>query len=212
MSQVGLTISNPTKAIYLNAFALGQNIVLQIMATWVCLSTYLLTCPLWNCSIQKAHSSERLQSNKPVWNSHAKKYIFLFRKEKKRKMNDFNLPSRHAKFYVASTSIWRYDAMWTLNRRRRSIWRVIFFDEVKKIHAFFNKIERKAPSETLGKWTITLHGNKLDERTPVDKSSKYTIKAKLTTILGSLTIKLGEINVTLEQAGTNIKNFYEFLW
>ena len=42
MLQVGLTISNPTEAMYLNAFALGQNIVLQIMATWVCLSTYLL--------------------------------------------------------------------------------------------------------------------------------------------------------------------------
>ena len=55
----------------------------------------------------------------------------------------------------------------------------------KKIHAFLNKIERTVPSETLGKRTIVLHGNKLVERIHVDKSSKYAIKGKLTTSLGS---------------------------
>ena len=34
----------------------------------------------------------------------------------------------------------------------------------KIIHVFSNKIERTAPSETLGKRTIGLHGNKLDGR------------------------------------------------
>ena len=37
-----LNMSNPTEAIYLNIFALAQNIELQLMATWVHLSTYLL--------------------------------------------------------------------------------------------------------------------------------------------------------------------------
>ena len=37
-----LNISNFIEAIYFDAFALGQNIDLQIMATWVHLSTYLL--------------------------------------------------------------------------------------------------------------------------------------------------------------------------
>ena len=50
---------------------------------------------------------------------------------------------------------------------------------------FLTKLKKTAPSETLGKRTIALHGNKLDERIPVDKSSKYAIRGKLTTILGS---------------------------
>ena len=37
-----LNIYNPIKAIYVNAFALGQITELQIMAIWVHLSTYLL--------------------------------------------------------------------------------------------------------------------------------------------------------------------------
>ena len=37
-----LNISNPIEAMYLNAFALRQNIELQIIATLVHLSTYLL--------------------------------------------------------------------------------------------------------------------------------------------------------------------------
>ena len=37
-----LNISNPIEAIYLNIFALVQNIELQLMATWVHLSTHLL--------------------------------------------------------------------------------------------------------------------------------------------------------------------------
>ena len=60
------------------------------------------------------------------------------------------------------------------------------FNWWSKIIFFFNKIERKAPYETLGKRTIVLHGNKLDERIHIVKSLKYTIKGKLTTIfLGS---------------------------
>ena len=35
--------SNPTEVIYLNLFALVQNIELEIIATWVHLSTYLLS-------------------------------------------------------------------------------------------------------------------------------------------------------------------------
>ena len=53
------------------------------------------------------------------------------------------------------------------------------------MHAFLNKIERTAPFETLGKRAIVLHGNKLDKKIHVDKSSTYGIKGKLTTILGS---------------------------
>ena len=37
-----LNISNPIEAIYLNVFALDQNIELQIMATWVHLATHHL--------------------------------------------------------------------------------------------------------------------------------------------------------------------------
>ena len=37
-----LNISNPIEAIYLNIFAHVQNIELQLMATWVHLSTHLL--------------------------------------------------------------------------------------------------------------------------------------------------------------------------
>lgn len=37
-----INISNPIEVIYLNLFALGQNIALQIMKTWIHLSTYLL--------------------------------------------------------------------------------------------------------------------------------------------------------------------------
>ena len=37
-----LNISNPIEAIYLNIFALVQNIELQLMATWVHLSLHLL--------------------------------------------------------------------------------------------------------------------------------------------------------------------------
>ena len=55
----------------------------------------------------------------------------------------------------------------------------------KIIHAFYNKIERAAPSEILGKRTIVLHGNRLAKRFHVDKSSKYAIKGKLTKILDS---------------------------
>ena len=50
----------------------------------------------------------------------------------------------------------------------------------KIMHVFFNKIERTAPSETLGKRTIGLHGNKLDERIHADKTSKCAIRGKLT--------------------------------
>ena len=63
----------------------------------------------------------------------------------------------------------------------------------KIIHAFYNKIERAAPSEILGKRTIVLHGNRLAKRLHVDKSSKYAIKGKLTKILGSQTMKFGVV-------------------
>ena len=49
----------------------------------------------------------------------------------------------------------------------------------------FDKIETTTPSETLGKRTIVLHENKLDEKIHVDKSSKYANKGNLTTILYS---------------------------
>ena len=52
------------------------------------------------------------------------------------------------------------------------------------IHAFSNKIERKASSETLRKRTIVLHGNKLDKRIHIGVSSNYAINEKITTILG----------------------------
>ena len=55
----------------------------------------------------------------------------------------------------------------------------------KIILSLFNKIERTAPFETSGKRAIVFHGNKLDERIHLDKFSKYAIKGKLTTILGS---------------------------
>ena len=42
----------------------------------------------------------------------------------------------------------------------------------KIMNAFFNKIDRTTPSETLGKRTILLHGKKLVERFHVDKFSK----------------------------------------
>ena len=60
----------------------------------------------------------------------------------------------------------------------------IKFQRWKTIHALINKIGRKAPSETLGKNTLVLHGDKLDEKIHLDKSSKYTAKGKLTKILG----------------------------
>ena len=41
---------------------------------------------------------------------------------------------------------------------------------------FVNKIERKAPSQTFRKRTTVLHGNKLDKKNHIDKSSKYAIK------------------------------------
>ena len=50
---------------------------------------------------------------------------------------------------------------------------------------FFNQIEGTALSEILGKRATVPHGNNFDERIQVDKSSKYAIKGKLTTILGS---------------------------
>ena len=59
------------EAKYLNKFALAQYIQLQLMATWSYLSTFLLfiiNFPLSICSIQKTQSSERLQSNIPMWN------------------------------------------------------------------------------------------------------------------------------------------------
>ena len=46
------------------------------------------------------------------------------------------------------------------------------------IHAFSNKIERKASSETLRKRTIVLHGNKLDKRIHIGVSSNYEINEK----------------------------------
>ena len=50
---------------------------------------------------------------------------------------------------------------------------------------FLNNIEKIAPSETLGKRAIVLHEQKFGERIQVHKSSKYAIKGKLTTNLGS---------------------------
>ena len=52
--------------------------------------------------------------------------------------------------------------------KKPKAWWVILFDEEK----YINKIERTAPSETLEKRTILLHGNKFDERIHVDKFSK----------------------------------------
>ena len=43
---------------------------------------------------------------------------------------------------------------------------------------FFNKSEKTVPSKTLGKRTIVLHRNKLDERIHEDKSSKQFYVAK----------------------------------
>ena len=37
---------------------------------------------------------------------------------------------------------------------------------------FFKKIEKTAPSDTLGKRNIVLHGNKIDEKIQVDKVFK----------------------------------------
>ena len=48
-----------------------------------------------------------------------------------------------------------------------------------------NEIKGAALSETSGKRTIVLNGNKVVERIHVDKSSKYPTKRKLTTIFGS---------------------------
>ena len=50
---------------------------------------------------------------------------------------------------------------------------------------FFNKIERTASSETLGRRNTVLQGNKLVEKTHAGKSSKYAIKGKLTIILSN---------------------------
>ena len=50
---------------------------------------------------------------------------------------------------------------------------------------FFNKIERTASSETLGRRNTVLHGNKLVEKTHAGESSKYAIKGKLTIILSN---------------------------
>ena len=49
----------------------------------------------------------------------------------------------------------------------------------------FDKTEITAPSGTLGKRTIALHGKKFDEKIHVDRSFKYAIKGKLTSILGT---------------------------
>ena len=48
-----------------------------------------------------------------------------------------------------------------------------------------NEIKSAALSETSGKRTIVLNGNKVVERIHVDKSSKSPTKRKLTTIFGS---------------------------
>ena len=48
------------------------------------------------------------------------------------------------------------------------------------IHTFLTKLKNNLRLKT-----IVLHGNKLDEKVHANKSSKYAIKGKLTTILGS---------------------------
>ena len=55
----------------------------------------------------------------------------------------------------------------------------------KIIHAFRNKIQGNVLPEALRKRTISLHENRIDEKLHVDKSAKYEINGKLTTILGS---------------------------
>ena len=88
------------------------------------------------------------------------------------------LSSRHTKFDVPSTSVWGYDVKEGKGLMDNSIW------WSRIIHAFSNKIERKASSETLRKRTIVLHGNKLDKRIHIGVSSNYAINEKITTILG----------------------------
>ena len=89
-----LTISNLIEAIYLDIFSLGQNIELQIMATWVHLSTYLLfviNLSHSNCSMQKAQSSDRPWSNTDLKSPDKETNFSLFKKEKtKQKKDDFN--------------------------------------------------------------------------------------------------------------------------
>ena len=85
-----LNIFNPIEAIYLNAFALNQNIKLQIMATWVHLSTYLLfVISLLHFRVFNAESAASLKHTYLEFLD--KKYIFFSKKrEKKRKWNDIN--------------------------------------------------------------------------------------------------------------------------
>ena len=90
------------------------------------------------------------------------------------------LPSRHMKFDVSMLLQHQYDVMmlygsWIDVKESNGL-KCFFFWSSKLIHAFFNKTEVIASSETLGKRTTVLHSNKFDERIHFYKSSKYAIR------------------------------------
>ena len=169
-----LNISNPIEV---------QNIELQIMKTWVHLSTYLLfVINLSPFTLSNAESTVfRTASLKHSYLTKKKKYIFLFKKGKTKKewFQLYLADTQNLTLFGHQHDVTTLYGRWIeVEEGKGLMGNFIWWG--KTIHAFFKKIERKVPSETLRKRTILFHGKKLDEKIHVEKSSKYTIKGKLT--------------------------------
>ena len=136
-----------------------------------------------NLPPQKLFNVERIvfrtaPSKISIWNPNTNKYIFLFKKGETKK--------EWLQLYLADTR--------NLTLLQHPYVRMLYGRWIKAEGAkclrgrgaiLFDKIEITVPSGTLGKRTIVLHGNKFYEKIHVDRSFKYAIKGKLTSILGS---------------------------
>ena len=152
------------------------------MGIWVSLSTYLIFiinfCSFKLFNVERAMQKVQTSVKHTNMKSPDKEINFSFfkKRENKKRMTSI-LSSRHTKFlryFNIIMTLRSYMDVESTSKKPRAWWAVLF-----------DKIETTTPSETLGKRTIVLHEDKLDEKIHVDKSSKYANKGNLTTILYS---------------------------
>ena len=153
------------------------------MTVWVHLPAYfflLLTCHFSNFKWRKCSSQKGFHQTYWFEILRQRNTFFSLKKEKTKRScfqlylaDTWNLMFRCC--FNISMMLWCYMDLESTSKNPM-VWNVFFLWSSKLIHAFFNKTEVIASSETLGKRTTVLHSNKFDERIHFYKSSKYAIR------------------------------------